>query len=30
MKYFFHPEARAEFLAAIDYYEERYWKDRRG
>ena len=23
MKYVFHPEARAEFLAAIDYYEER-------
>jgi toxin ParE1/3/4 len=22
MKYVFHPEARAEFLAAIDYYEE--------
>jgi len=22
MKYAFHPEARAEFLAAIDYYEE--------
>jgi hypothetical protein len=22
MKYAFHPEARAEFLAAIDFYEE--------
>lgn len=23
MKYAFHPEARAEFLAAIDFYEDR-------
>ncbi len=23
MKYAFHPEAKAEFLAAIDYYEDR-------
>jgi len=23
MKYAFHPEARAEFLAAVDYYEDR-------
>ena len=22
MKYAFHPEAKAEFLAAIEYYEE--------
>jgi hypothetical protein len=22
MKFIFHPEAKAEFLAAIDYYEE--------
>ncbi len=24
MKYAFHPEARAEFFAAIDYYEQRW------
>jgi plasmid stabilization system protein ParE len=23
MNYFFHPEAEAEFIAAIDYYEEK-------
>jgi hypothetical protein len=23
VKYAFHPEAKAEFLAAIDYYEDR-------